>query len=108
MRSVDGAGRECLHHSSVVVVTLGAERTALVGREGVLQYPPWPMSVPDTIAAGNAFADTSAASLAASAPLEEAALSGHAAGAVAVTEARAYDALLAVEATGSLAASRRA
>lgn len=95
------------HRLSAVLVTLGADGAVLVRPGGVVRYPPWPVSVVDTIGAGDAFAGTFAASLARGSSVPEAAERGNAAGALAVTQAGAYDALPSAGAVGDLLASRR-
>ncbi len=69
----------------VVVVTLGSDGAVLVSEEGVVHRPAIPVEVIDTTAAGDAFAGTFAARLAAGADLADALRWAVAAGALAVT-----------------------
>jgi ribokinase len=68
-----------------VVITLGERGAFVMGPEGVVEYPAFPVTPVDTTAAGDAFCGAFGASLAAGAALPAALRHGLAGGALAVT-----------------------
>ena len=76
-----------------VIVTLGGQGVVALDDRGVRHLPAWPVSVVETIGAGDAFAGVLASELARGRQLDEALPLANAAGALAVTRPGAHDAL---------------
>lgn len=76
-----------------VIVTLGGDGLVMQQRQEWLVLPAWPVTVVDTIGAGDAFVGALAAELARGAALDAATRFANAAGALAVTVAGGHDAL---------------
>jgi ribokinase len=76
-----------------VIVTLGGLGVVALDDRGVRHLPAWPVAVVETIGAGDAFAGVLASELARGRQLDEALPLANAAGALAVTQSGAHDAL---------------
>jgi ribokinase len=76
-----------------VIVTLGGQGVVALDDRGIRHLPAWPVSVVETIGAGDAFAGVLASELARGRQLDEALPLANAAGALAVTQTGAHDAL---------------
>jgi ribokinase len=76
-----------------VIVTLGGQGVFALDDLGVRHLPAWPVSVVETIGAGDAFAGVLASELARGRQLDDALPLANAAGALAVTRSGAHDAL---------------
>lgn len=76
-----------------VIVTLGGDGVVVLDEQGPRHVPAWPVSVVETIGAGDAFAGVLASEVASGSSLDEALPAALAAGALAVTRPGAYDAL---------------
>ncbi|MEA2528982.1 MAG: ribokinase, partial [Thermomicrobiales bacterium] len=77
----------------VVVKTMGAEGAVAVGPNGVIEARAWPVTVVDTVGAGDAFVGTLVSELVRGLPRVDALHHATAAGALAVTRSGAFDAL---------------
>ena len=76
-----------------VIITLGGSGAVALDERGTRHLPSWPVSVVETIGAGDAFAGVLASELARGHQLDEALPLANAAGALAVTRPGAHDAL---------------
>ena len=77
----------------VVIVTLGEQGVVALDNRGVCHLSAWPVTVVETIGAGDAFAGVLASELARGRELDEALPLANAAGALAVTRPGAHDSL---------------
>jgi ribokinase len=90
---------------AIAIITLGERGALLVGPDGVVEYPAFPVMPVDTTAAGDAFSGAFGASLARGTSLPEALRRGLAAGALAVTARGASPSLPTAEAVDAFLAA---